>query len=647
MKIPSYIPKLIITIVIITFIVFAARWLIVRFTDKDEETDRHIQIETVRKAIFVERITERGDLEALEEVEIKSDVAGVIKELYIEDGDHVEESQELFKVDDEYIKQRLRAVQAEYAVAKGQVEQARIGRNLEIKQIENSINMARKNLELANANYKTVVAMSDQQIIQAENALRKLETETLDNYKMEIEKAGLSVSEAQLMVRTQKSALDLAKSEAERYQKLFQQNFVSKSQYESTQKKLEEAQAAYESALGKEKSAELNLESAKKNLQQLKEDIKDQKESLEKLQLSADAQKTEARLRVEQQENELKNLLDSVDDQKKNADLRVLGAEKYMERSEAELSRLQEELRWTVKLAPRSGIITDCMIEVGQAVASGRSEWGGGQPIMKISDLSRMVVRAYVNEIEIRKVEEGQRAEIFVSAYRDRVFDGKVWKIAPTAKLKDNIRSFEVTVLISNVSKELKPQMTADVNIIVAERNDVLQMPISALIEKDVTLVYAWVPEDEIGRFKGGKKLNIKLPNNEKLFPSEVIRDPEDYDRRYIDDQEIYEVRIRVENNPGEFDWGPPRPMDLVFSDTERLPEIKCEVRKEREPFALMMAEQDLNALDDLSQVETKEVRLTIGNRNENNIEIIKGLEEGDRVKIPELSRKDLFMWED
>ena len=266
---------------------------------------------------------------------------------------------------------------------------------------------------------------------------------------------------------------------------------------------------------------------------------------------------------------------------------------------------------------------------------------------MRISDLSQMVVKAYVNEIEIRKVQKGQRAEIRVSAYRDRVFDGKVWKIAPAARLRDNIRSFEVTVLITTVSKELRPQMTADVDIIVAERDDVLQMPISALIEKDVTLVYAWIPEKESGRFKGGQKLNVKLPNNEKLFPSEVIRTPGNDDKRHIDDQIIYEVRIRVENNPDEFRWGPPIPMDLFFSDTQKLTKIKCEVRKEREPHALLIVGDDQNPTDDPSQIETEEVRLVIDRRNENNIEIIKGLKEGDRVKVPELSRKDLFGWED
>jgi len=639
--------KYIIALAIIISIILGTRSILNKLAGEDEKSAEHIQIETVRKAMFVERIYELGDLEALEEVEIKSDVAGVVKELYIEDGDYVKEGQKLFRIDDEYIKQRLKAYQAEYDVAVGQVQQAEIGRGLEFKRIKSSIDRARKGLQQVEASLISVIAMSEQQVLQAEVALKRLKTETTDSYKTEFDRAELLLADAQLNLKTKKSTLDLAESEAQRYQKLFEQKFVSKSQYELVQKQLTEAQVSYDKSGGEVKSARLNLDSAKRNLRQLEENIADQEKSVDKLKKSAEAQKTEAQLRVEQQENELQELMDSEEDQKKNAQLRVLSAEKYMERSEAELSRLQEELRWTLKLAPRTGTITNCEIEIGQAVSSGRSEWGGGQPIMRISDLSRMVVRAYVNEIEIRKVEQGQRAEVRVKAYQDRDFDGKVWKIAPSARLRDNIRSFEVTVLITRVAEGLRPQMTADVDIIVSERKDILQIPISALIERDATLIYARIPEKEISRFRKGQRVNLKLPDNEKLFPAEITSIPHVDDTRHIDDQVIYEVRIRVENNPEEFNWGPPVPMDIFLSDEQKLTEIICIIHKEREPFALRVVEDVQSSTGDPSQIKTEEVRLVVDRRNESNIEIIEGLKEGDRVKLPEQSRKDLFEWED
>ena len=89
-KFSRKLPKLIIALAVIASIIICT-WLILRkLSGSEEETTKHVQIEFVQKAIFVERITELGDLEALEEVEIKSDVAGVIKELYVDDGEHVE-----------------------------------------------------------------------------------------------------------------------------------------------------------------------------------------------------------------------------------------------------------------------------------------------------------------------------------------------------------------------------------------------------------------------------------------------------------------------------------------------------------------------------------------------------------------------------
>ena len=636
--------RLIILVMVIVLAAILARWGLEGLAGEDEESNMHVQIETVQKAMFVVRVSERGDLEALEEVEIKSDVAGVVKELYVEDGDHVNEAQELFRIDDEYITQRLKATQAEYDVAKGQVEQTRISGALEMRRIEYDIEMSRKGLESAEANLEAVVAVGEQQILQAESALKKLETDAVEQYKTEAERAQVALTKAQLDVKTKKAALDITRSDATRYQQLLERGFVSQSQYDLVQKQLNEAQASYKSAAEDERLAQLNCDFTKKKQQQLTQEILDQKRVLEKARQAVKAQGTEAQLRVDQQRKQLQNQLDSVDDQKKNAEVRVQSSQKYMERSQADLSRLQEELRWTTKRAPRSGTITDCEIEVGQAVASGRSEWGGGQPIMKISDLSQMVVRTYVNEMEISKMHEGLRAEIFVSAYPERVFDGKVWKIAPTAKLRDNIRSFEVTVLLTNASSQLRPQMTANVDIIASERDNVLQMPISALIEKDATLVFAQIPERHISSFRTDQRLNLRLPNDSRMYPAQVTRIPTD--KRHIDDQIIYEMRLRVEDNPDEFRWGPPTPMSLFLSDTHVLADVICIVHKEKEPYALLLKRENLST-GDASLIETQEVRLEIGERNESNIEILEGLAEGDRVRVPELSRKDLFMWED
>ena len=263
---------------------------------------------------------------------------------------------------------------------------------------------------------------------------------------------------------------------------------------------------------------------------------------------------------------------------------------------------------------------------------------------MKVSDLSKLVARTYVNEIEIRKVQIGMRADINVSAYRDRRFEGKVWKIAPTATLRDNIRSFEVAVLLENAASELRPQMTADVDIIVAEREGVLQMPISALIEKDVTTVHAFVPEQQVDRFVVGARLDVSFPDDMRRFHAVV---DQVYDTDYHFDQEIRkEVRIVVDDNPNDLQWGPTSPMTLSLLGGETFPNIMCDIRKERDPYALRLVGAETPP-DDPALIETEEARLTIGERNDHSIEILNGLSAGDRVRTPELSRRDLFNWDE
>ncbi|MBT5714458.1 HlyD family efflux transporter periplasmic adaptor subunit, partial [Candidatus Poribacteria bacterium] len=578
--------KLVVVAAILTAGVVYGRPAIKRYLEKkdDEGPTMHVQIEKVQKGMFLARIGERGDLEALEEVEIKSDVAGVVVELYVEDGQEVEEGDRLFRIDDEYIVQRLKASEAEYDVAQGNVEQSRINATLEMQRIHSGIEMGRKAHELAEANLVSTKAYGEQQILQLEAVVRRLETDSMDARTTEVERAALALTKARLSVTTTQTSLTLAESEANRSAQLLERKYVSNSQHEAALGQVEAAKAGHEAAIADETLSKLNQESARKSLTQLAGEIADSRASLAKLRETTAAQQKEARLQVAQRLAELQDQRASVDDQERRGEIAIATSQKYMERSLSDLTRLRQEMGWTIKTAPRAGTVTASMLEVGQAVQSGRSEWGGGGPVMKISDLSKLVARTYVNEIEIRKVQLGVRAEINVSAYRDRTYDGQVWKIAPTATMRDNIRSFEVEVLLTNASEELRPAMTADVDIIVIERDDVLQMPIAALIEKDVTAIYAQVPKALAPKLSVGARVDVSYADDERSFPARVDRVSED--ERHFDEQVIHEVRIIVDDNPDDLQWGPTTPMTLAIEAGDTLTDIMSDVRKERDPYA-------------------------------------------------------------
>ena len=88
-------------------------------------------------------------------------------------------------------------------------------------------------------------------------------------------------------------------------------------------------------------------------------------------------------------------------------------------------------------------------VEVGKVISSPTSAVGGGTLLMTMADLSKVRVRALVDEIDVRKVSVGQTVSIKVAAYRDKEFIGTVSKIEPKAFVQQNVTTFPVLIDIT------------------------------------------------------------------------------------------------------------------------------------------------------------------------------------------------------
>ena len=151
--------------------------------------------------------------------------------------------------------------------------------------------------------------------------------------------------------------------------------------------------------------------------------------------------------------------------------------------SQINLETALQRLEDTKVYSPMDGIVTARSVQTGQIISSGISNTSGGTPVMIISDLSRLFILARVDESDIGKVEVGQRVEISVDAYSDRDFEGIVDRIAPVGENVQNVVTFEVRVEITSDNKApLKPEMTADVEIVIFESIDVLMVPSNAVM---------------------------------------------------------------------------------------------------------------------------------------------------------------------
>jgi len=105
----------------------------------------------------------------------------------------------------------------------------------------------------------------------------------------------------------------------------------------------------------------------------------------------------------------------------------------------------------------------------------------GGTTILKMADLTKVRVRALVNETDIGKVRPGLPAQVTVDAFPDRPFIGTVEKIEPQATIQQSVTMFPVLISIDNIARLLMPGMNGEVSIEVERRENVLAIPNDAV----------------------------------------------------------------------------------------------------------------------------------------------------------------------
>ena len=139
----------------------------------------------------------------------------------------------------------------------------------------------------------------------------------------------------------------------------------------------------------------------------------------------------------------------------------------------------------TLVKSPLGATIISRPVEVGQVISSPTSAVGGGTILMRMADLSKVRIRAFVDEIDIGKVSVGQDVTIRVSAFREEVFLGNVSKIEPLATIDQGVTIFPVLIDIENKDNLLLLGMNTDVVIKVVDKNVAVSAPSGALRTRD------------------------------------------------------------------------------------------------------------------------------------------------------------------
>jgi RND family efflux transporter MFP subunit len=238
------------------------------------------------------------------------------------------------------------------------------------------------------------------------------------------------------------------------------------------------------------KSAQSNAKDAQDKAQRRRQLFEQKLASPEELQTAETAStmaQTELR-NAQIAERDLKTQELSLELKRKDVTL----AEAVVENDQIALDTTKQRLSDTTVTAPMEGIVAALNVQKGQIIASGVTNVAGGTTVMTLSDLSQIFVLASVDESDIGKVEVEQPVTISVDAFPSTRFRGKVVRIATKGVNVSNVVTFEVKVEVTSDNKALlKPEMTANVQIVAASKQDVLVVPANAVTRKQGKMIAA------------------------------------------------------------------------------------------------------------------------------------------------------------
>lgn len=160
-------------------------------------------------------------------------------------------------------------------------------------------------------------------------------------------------------------------------------------------------------------------------------------------------------------------------------------AEFAIDIARAEIQRRQKDLDNSTITAPMDGIIIKLDAEVGETVVVGTLN-NPGSVIMEIADLSVMLLKARVDEANIAPVKDGQTAKVYVNAYRNSTFNGKVENVGLKRQVgSDSTVYFETDILLE-IPKDtlLRSGLTANADIEVETFRDVIKVPSQAVLDR-------------------------------------------------------------------------------------------------------------------------------------------------------------------
>ena len=185
------------------------------------------------------------------------------------------------------------------------------------------------------------------------------------------------------------------------------------------------------------------------------------------------------------------------------------------------LNAALDQLHYCRIISPIDGTVTERVIQPGETVVPGVQATFDGKALLTVSDLSTLIVKADLNQIDVAKVKLGQNVKVTFDALPDRTYDATITKIAPASVTPDTksgstqsttaaVDVFPVEATLTKADTAIKPGMTADVRIHIEKKDHVIALPIEAVVKESGKQYVTKVIPAEKGKQKT-EKTEVKV----------------------------------------------------------------------------------------------------------------------------------------
>jgi len=182
-------------------------------------------------------------------------------------------------------------------------------------------------------------------------------------------------------------------------------------------------------------------------------------------------------------------------------------AEEELRSLRASLQQAENDLAETVFRAPMDGMVTALYIEEGENVIPGTMN-NPGTVILEIAELDTMEVEAEVDETDVVGIRLGQRARILVDAFEPAELSGQVTAIGQSGRTTAAAQQgtqFQVRIRIDEPPPDLRPGMSADVEVLVGSADSAIVVPIQSLVAYPRSVVERWREDEAAGKTTDSK----------------------------------------------------------------------------------------------------------------------------------------------